>query len=98
IAHAVDAVQRLLQARVVPATLELVDGDCLASVSSVLGGASLAPPGTAALLLLEVDGLPEQAMAEADRVAQACRDAGATELLRARDEVEREELWRVRRE
>ena len=28
----------------------------------------------------------------------ACRSAGATELLRARDEAERAELWRVRRE
>jgi FAD/FMN-containing dehydrogenase len=35
---------------------------------------------------------------EADRVANACREAGATELLRARDEAERQELWRVRRE
>jgi glycolate oxidase len=98
VTHAVDAVIRLLRARVVPVTIELIDGECLESVAGYLGVRSLAPPGTAALLLVEVDGLSEQVGAEADRVAEACRAAGATELLRARDEAERQELWRVRRE
>jgi glycolate oxidase len=94
---AVEAVDELLRARVVPATLELVDGECLAAVSRYLG-ASLAPGGTGALLLLEVDGMKEAVGAEAHRVEDACRAAGATEVLRAADEAEREELWRVRRE
>jgi glycolate oxidase len=98
VTHAVDAVIRLLRARVVPATIELVDGECLESVARYLGVRSLAPPGTAALLLIEVDGLSEQVGPEADRVAGACHEAGATEVLRARDEAERQELWRVRRE
>jgi glycolate oxidase len=98
ITHAVDAVIRLLRARVIPATVELIDGECLESVARHLNVRSLAPAGTAALLLVEVDGLSEQVAAEADRVAEACRAAGATELLRARDEAERQELWRVRRE
>ncbi len=98
ITHAVDAVIRLLRARVIPATVELIDGECLESVAKYLNVRSLAPEGTAALLLVEVDGLSEQVAAEADRVADACRAAGATELLRARDEAERQELWRVRRE
>jgi glycolate oxidase len=97
VTHAVDAVIRLLRARVVPATIELVDGECLESVARYLGVRSLAPPGTAALLLIEVDGLSEQVGPEADRVAGACHEAGATEVLRARDEAERQELWRVRR-
>jgi glycolate oxidase len=98
VAHAVGAVTRLIRARVIPATLELVDGDCLEAVARHLGVRSLAPEGTAALLLIEVDGLSEQVAGEADRVDRACREAGATELLRARDEAERQELWRVRRE
>jgi glycolate oxidase len=98
VAGAVAAVSALLRARVIPAALELVDGDCLEAVARYLGVASLAPPGTGALLLLEVDGLSPAVAAEADRVADACRAAGATELLRARDDVERQELWRVRRE
>ena len=98
IEHAVDAVRRLLRARVVPATLELIDRDSLDAVAAYLKVRSLAPEGTEALLLIEMDGLSEQVVAEADRVERACREAGATELLRAHDEAERQELWRVRRE
>ena len=35
---------------------------------------------------------------DAVRVAQACQEAGAIEVRRARDEAERAELWHVRRE
>jgi len=98
VTDAVEAVLRLIRARVVPAALELVDKASLEAVAAYLGGGSLAPPGTGALLLIEVDGLSELVTAEATRVEQACREAGATELLRAGSEAERQELWRVRRE
>ncbi len=94
---AVDAVTNLIRARVVPSALELIDGDSLDAVASNLGTRALAPEGTGALLLLEVDGLPETVSAEGRRVEQACRDAGATEVLVAHDRETREELWRVRR-
>jgi glycolate oxidase len=94
----VAAVTNIIRARVVPAALELIDGDSLEAVARNLGVRSLAPEGTAALLLLEVDGIAEAIDEEASRVEAACRAAGATEVLRARDEAERQELWRVRRE
>ncbi len=95
---AVAAVVEITRARVVPAALELIDGDTLEAVAQHLGVRSLAPRGTAALLLLEVDGVAAAVEEEASRVEQACRAAGATGILRARDEAERQELWRVRRE
>ena len=96
--NAVDAVTRIIRARVVPAALELADGDCLEAVAQYLNVRSLAPEGTGAILLLEVDGIPQAVDDEARRVEQACRKAGATEILRARDAAERQELWRIRRE
>jgi glycolate oxidase len=96
--RAVTAVTEIVRARVIPATLELIDRESLAAVSEYLGGRSLAPAGTGALLLIEVDGLQEQVDAELARVERACRDAGATEILRAASAGEREELWAVRRE
>lgn len=96
--HAVNAVTGLIRARVIPAALELIDGDSLDAVAHYLKARSLAPEGTAAILLLEVDGLAEQVAAEATRVEVACREAGATEFLRATNDDERAELWRVRRE
>ena len=55
----------LIRARVVPAALELIDGDSLEAVATVPRRASLAPAGTAALLLLEVDGMPRRSTEEA---------------------------------
>ena len=95
---AVAAVTNVIRARVVPAAVELVDGDSLEAVARNLNVRSLAPEGTAAILLLEVDGVPAAVEDEAARVEAACRDAGATEILRAKDEAARQELWRVRRE
>jgi len=95
---AVQAVANIIKARVVPAALELVDRDSLEAVARSLPGRSLAPEGTGAILLVEVDGVPSAVGEEASRVEDACRAAGATEVLRARDDTEREELWTVRRE
>jgi glycolate dehydrogenase FAD-linked subunit len=98
IEDAVQAVSNVIRNRVVPAAVELIDGDSLEAVAKYLNMRSLAPEGTGALLLLEVDGLAEAVNEEATRCERACRDAGATEILRARDEAERQEIWRVRRE
>ncbi len=94
---AVDAVTNLIRARVVPSALELIDGDSLDAVAENLGTRALAPEGTGAVLLLEVDGLDEAVREEGWRVAQACRDAGATEVLIPTDAHTRQQLWHVRR-
>jgi glycolate oxidase len=91
-------VNNIVRLRVVPAALELIDGDSLEAVARNLSDRSLAPEGTAALLLIEVDGIEEAITEEARLVEQACLEAGATEVLRARGEHERDDLWRVRRE
>ena len=95
---AVAAVSNIVRARVVPASLELVDAESLEAVAQYLQRRSLAPEGTGAILLLDVDGVPSAVEEEAARVEQACRDAGATEVLQARDDAERADLWSVRRE
>ncbi len=97
IAGAVRAVSELLRARVVPAAVELVDGECLDAVAAYLNR-RLAPAGTGAALVIEVDGMPGRVSEEVTRVEEACRAASALEVLRARTDEEREELWRVRRE
>ena len=97
IRDAVGAVTNLIRARVVPSALELIDGDSLDAVATSLGTRALAPEGTGAVLLLEVDGLEETVREEGRRVAQACREAAATEVLVAEDVATRQELWHVRR-
>jgi glycolate oxidase len=94
---AVGAVSELLRRRVVPATIELIDGECLDSVARYVGE-RLAPPGTGALLLVEVDGMGSGVADEADAVEAACAASGGVDIVRASDPVSREALWRVRRE
>lgn len=96
ITSAVRAVTALIHARVVPTSIELIDAECLAAVADYLD-AEMAPSGTGALLLIEVDGFAGGVAEEVARVEEACRAAGAQEILRAASDVECEELWRVRR-
>lgn len=95
---AVDAVSAIVRARVVPAAVELIDGVSLDAVAEAHQNRALAPEGTAAILLVEVDGVPAAVADEAARVEAALVESGATEVLHARDQAERQELWRVRRE
>ena len=98
VADAAQAVTGIIRAGVVPAALELIDGASLEAVVRYLNERSLAPEGTAALLLIDIDGVEPAVIEEASRVEAACGAAGALEILRARDAAERDELWRVRRE
>ena len=73
------AVSNVIKMRVVPAAVELIDGDSLEAVATYLNARSLAPEGTGALLLLEVDGLAEAVTEEATRCErrQEVLDRGA---------------------
>ena len=93
---AVDAVTKLIQLRVIPAAIELMDRDSLDALRAHLG-VSLAPVGAEAALLVEVDGDPAAVAAEIALVEKACA-ASATHVRRADTEEQREELWRLRRE
>ena len=94
---AVSAVTALIDRRVVPAALELVDADSLRAVNGHLGEA-IVPPDTGAALIVEVDGTQAAVDAEIGDVAASCRDAGATRVSVAAGEDERSRLWHVRRE
>jgi glycolate oxidase len=95
----VDAVTKLIQRRVVPAAIELADRASLDAQRTFAGSAqALAPPGTGAALIIEVDGSAAALEEDIALVERACADAGATEIHRASNEDERQELWRLRRE
>jgi len=93
---AVDAVTALIQRRVVPAALELVDADSLNAVRDHLGR-EVVPAGTGAVLIVESDGMQTAVDDEIDRVADACRAAGAMRVSLAANEGDRDRLWDVRR-
>jgi glycolate oxidase len=84
---AVAAVGEIIRERVVPAAIELIDGASLEAVARYLQVRSLAPEGTAAILLVEVDGVPASVAEEATRVERALLAAGATEVLQFNHDV-----------
>src|SRR5207245_9286698 len=55
------------------------------------------PLDAGAVLLLEVDGIPELAEELGQRMAKVCRENGATEVRVARNEAERQALWKGRK-
>ena len=94
--HAAHAVEAVIADGVVPAALELIDADCLAAIAQYRGDP---PPseGAGALLLIELDGMPEAVAAEAHRVDRVCSNM-ASVVNEARTEDERDRLWKDRRD
>ncbi len=95
--HAVDAVTGLIGRRVVPAAIELIDGESLRAIEAYLGRA-VVPAGASAMVIVECDGTQAAVDEESRLVEAACRDAGAMEVRRSASEAEREELWSARRQ
>ncbi len=93
---AVNGVTALIERRVVPAALELVDADSLSAVRDHLGQ-EVVPSGTGAVLIVEADGMQAAVDDEIDMVADACREVGAFRVSLAASEDDRDRLWNVRR-
>jgi glycolate oxidase len=93
IRDAVRAVSLLIERRVVPAAIELLDDDSLRAVERHGGGSY-----PTAMLIVECDGVAEAVASEMLTVASACTAAGATTCTRAAAGADREALWSVRRQ
>ena len=93
--HASAAVSAIIARGLVPAAVEMIDQLTIQAVEDAF--ACGYPRDAAAALLVELDGLPFGLEAQAARIVQACRDAGAREVRTARDEAERQLLWKGRK-
>jgi glycolate oxidase len=90
------AVNHVLNAGVIPATLELMDETAIACIEEAMHLGL--PLEVEAILILEADGNDKDAVQRAiDTIAQICRQSGASEIKIAQDETERADLWRARR-
>ena len=88
------AVRAILEARVVPRCIELLDAATLRAVRTQ--GVAV-DPAAGAMLILEVDGAEATVELEQERAGGACVSAGALEVLVAQDGVQRDRLWAARR-
>ncbi len=89
------AVSAIIARGLVPAAVEMIDHLTIQAVEDAFGCGY--PRDAAAALLVELDGLAVGMDAQGERIVQACRDSGAREVRIARDEAERQLLWKGRK-
>ena len=94
-ASASAAVAKVLTSGHLPSAIEFMDHRCLGLVGHMLPFPL--PAGKPSFLLIELDGVRAQIEQELEAVAALCREAGATQVLQARNEEERATIWQVRR-
>lgn len=90
------AVSAIIAAGVMPAALEMMDGEIIRAVEQSIFAAGL-PPDAGAALLIELDGIEAGIDVEAERVRSICLEYGARSCRNARDEAERKQLWAARK-
>jgi len=95
IEQASEAVSAVIAKGLIPAAMEMIDQVTIGAVEDAFGCGY--PRDAAAALLIELDGLSLGMDAQAERVMAACRDCGARDVRVARDEAERQLLWKGRK-
>src|SRR5579884_624740 len=93
---ATDSVVDITARGIIPAACEMLDGWTLRAVESYVHAGF--PLDSAAVLLMEVEGVRETVEAEASDIVEVCRAHRAREVRRARDNRERALLWKGRKE
>src|SRR6266496_1039048 len=92
-----EAVSAIIAAGFVPAALEMMDQSCIRAVEDSVYAAGY-PRDAAAVLLVEIDGGREEAVAaDAATIESILRAHGARAVLTAADAKQRERLWQGRK-
>ena len=89
------AVSAIIGRGLVPAAIEMIDHLTIQAVEDAFNCGY--PRDADAALLIELDGLAVGMEVQAERIVEACRDAGAREIRTAKDEAERQLLWKGRK-
>ncbi len=92
--HAAAAVAEISNAGIVPAALEFLDAGALAAVRKASGGDI--GGDAAALLIVELEGDPDDVGADTEAAFAAITRAGASEVQRATEPAEAQRLWAAR--
>lgn len=93
--NAGNSIAAIIAAKIIPATLEIMDN---ATIRTVEDYAKVGLPVDAeAVLLIEVDGIPEVVEKEAAKVMEVLKANKADEIKMAKDAAERDKLWAARR-
>ncbi|HEV2493217.1 MAG TPA: FAD-linked oxidase C-terminal domain-containing protein [Terriglobia bacterium] len=95
VADATRTVAAITARGITPAALEMMDGFTLRAVEAATHAGY--PMDSAAVLLIEVEGLREAVEEQADEIEAVCRESHAREVRRARTREESDLLWKGRK-
>ena len=95
VATASNAVSAIVGTGILPAAIEMMDKLSIQAIEAASHAGY--PLDAGAVLLLEVDGTPAVAEELGERMAKVCRENGASEVRVARNEAERQALWKGRK-
>jgi glycolate oxidase len=97
--HSIDAageaVSHVIAAGILPAAIEMMDALTIEAAEAAV--ACGYPPGAAAVLIVELDGVTPQVDEDSEAVEQICRGCGAFEVRVAESVEERVRLWKGRK-
>jgi glycolate oxidase len=92
---AVEGVSQIIGNAIIPATLEIMDGNFLEAVDRLYGFGF--PEGAGAALLIEVDGPELLVELQARAILELCAKGEVLTVQSAENPEEREKLWKARR-
>lgn len=93
--ESVHAVNVILQNKLVPATLDILDNNTLKTIEQFYPSGLLTDK--AAALFLEVDGYLPSLQYQQDKIIELCKKCGASEVTYSQTEEEAQRLWTSRR-
>jgi glycolate oxidase len=90
-----NTVSAVVRGGILPAAIEMMDHLSIQAVEAASHAGY--PLDAGAVLLMEVDGTKESVEDLAGRMVEICKQGGANEVRLARDEAERQALWKGRK-
>lgn len=93
---ATNAVSAIIARGLLPAALEMVDREATIAIEASVYAAGLSTEA-AASLVIEFDGPAAGLSEDAEQAESICREMGASDVRRAKDDAERQRLWYARK-
>jgi glycolate oxidase len=90
-----EVVSEIVAGGIVPGAIEMMDNLSIRAAEDYSGAGY--PPDAGAALVVELDGSEAECSARFEQVVEICEDAGADSVRVARDEAEREVIWKARK-
>jgi glycolate oxidase len=90
-----EVVSEIVSGGIVPGAIEMMDNLSIRAAEGATGAGY--PMDAGAALVVELDGSEAECETRFEQVVTICEDAGADAVRVARDEVERELIWRTRK-